>query len=425
VINRPDHPAAEPPARKSGSSRAARTPTPFDDPTCRQGTTSPFDDLIARDGTGALALAGERYGLPADLTPMWIADSAFQTPRVIRQALKERAEHGIIGYSLPTETYFQALEGFFARRHNWYPAVHQAVITRGVVHAIYLAVESLTRQGDGVLIQVPVYQPFFEVIEHNRRQLLTNPLVQTADGWQIDFDDFEEKAHLAKLFILCSPHNPVGRVWTRPELEKMAEICLRHGVKIISDEIHHDLVYPRALHTVTAALAAEVGAITVTCTAPSKTFNLAGLQLANSFADDRSIRQRLTAAYSRQGLSQHPALGLLACQTAYSGAADSWLDAQVAYLDANLDWIEQFLAQRLPQVGYRHPEGTYLAWLDFRQLGLTADELDRAIIDRARLWLSDGASFGRQGSGFKRLNAAAPRAVIADALERLAAALGA
>lgn len=389
---------------------------------------SPFDEVVSREGLGLLGQARARFGKPADVTPLWLADMGFRTPENVRRVLGERVASGIIGYSVPTSGYYEALGGWFERRHGWVVDPRKSVLTRGVVHAVHLALDALTEPGDGVVIQPPVYQPFFDAVRATGRRLLTSELVapdQTDRGWQIDFDDFEAKARQARAFILCSPHNPVGRVWTRPELERLADICLRHGVTIISDEIHQDFVYPGACHTVTASLGAEIDAITVTCTAPSKTFNLAGLQLANVFVSEPAMRRRLADAYARQGLSQHPALSLAACEAAYGGEADQWVDALVAYLDATLAAVADFVSERLPGVRFWRPEGTYFAWLDFRGLGLAPDALERAITGGAGLWLSDGATFGPGGDGFRRLVAAEPRAVILQALERLAQALGA
>jgi cystathionine beta-lyase len=378
---------------------------------------------MERQGTGALALAHRQHGMPPDATPLWVADMAFSPPDAVREVLARRSAGGALGYSIPTDGYVEALGGWFARRHGWHVDPSTAVISRGVVHGLHLAIESLTEPGDGVLIQPPVYPPFFATIRATGRRLLTSPLVETPTGWQIDMEDFEAKAAHASAFILCSPHNPVGRVWSRIELERLADICLRHGVRIVSDEIHADFVYPDAHHTVMATLDREVDAATVTCTAPSKTFNVAGLQVANIFAADGETRRRMGAIYRRQGLHQHPALGLAACEAAYGGSSDAWVDELVAYLDGTMALIASFAARRLGAVGFARPEGTYLAWLDFRALGLDAAGLRRLVVDKARLWLSDGADFGAEGSGFLRLNAAFPRATIEDALERLARAV--
>ncbi|MDR2453158.1 MAG: PatB family C-S lyase [Bifidobacteriaceae bacterium] len=387
------------------------------------GPASEFDRLIDRAGTGALAWDRRRHGVPADALPLWVADMAFAAPPAVRQALAERAAHGIIGYSVPTDSYYEALAGWFERRHGWQVEARAAVLTRGVVHGLHLALEALTKPGDGVIVQPPVYAPFFEAVHGRGRRLLANPLVEGPDGYQIDFDGFAAAARQATAVILCSPHNPVGRVWRRAELEQLAEICLRHGLWIISDEVHADFAYPGRRHTVTASLGAEVDAITVTCTAPSKTFNLAGLQLANLFAADLGARARLKAAYAAQGLGPHPGLALAACQAAYCGRADAWVDDLVAYLEGNMACLAAGIGANLPQLGFRQPEGTYVAWIDFRALGLEPAELRRLVLERARLWLSDGESFGPGGAGFQRLNAAAPRAVLTEALRRLAEAL--
>ncbi|MDR1151536.1 MAG: PatB family C-S lyase [Bifidobacteriaceae bacterium] len=385
---------------------------------------SRFDEVIDREGTGALALDRARFGLPLDVTPLWIADMGFAAPNAVTTALAGRVQHGILGYSVPTPGYFEALGGWFARRHGWHVDPRQSVQTRGVVHALYLALDALTDPGAGVIIQPPVYPPFFQAIRDTGRRLLANPLVEADGRYEIDFDQFEAQAREAAAFILCSPHNPVGRVWTRAELSRLADVCLRHRVLIISDEVHADFVYPGSRHVVTAVLGADVDALTVTCTAPSKTFNVAGLQLANVFASDAGTRARLEAAYARNGLSQHPALGLVACEAAYGGGADEWVDELVAYLNGTMAAIAGFTQAHLPGIRFIRPEGTYVAWLDMRGLGLDQAGLKRLVVTGARLWLSDGAAFGAEGAGFQRLNAAAPRAVVMSALERLAAALG-
>jgi cystathionine beta-lyase len=381
-----------------------------------------FDEEIDRSVTPAVALDRERHGVPPDAIPLWIADMGFAAPEPVIRALVERARHGIFGYERIGDTYTGALTEWFARRHGWTVDTRGLVVTRGAVHALYLAVEALTAPGDGVIVQPPVYPPFFAAVRDTGRRLLNNPLVQTGERYEIDFDGFEAAAREATAFILCSPHNPVGRVWTPGELERAAEICLRHGVRIISDEVHADIVYPGAHHTVTASLADEVDAVTVTVTAPSKTFNLAGLQVANVFAADAVTRRRLRAAYASQGLSQPPDLGMVACEAAYSGEADRWVDQLVAYLDGTMTVIGQFLEEHLASVRWHRPEGTYLAWLDFTGLGLDPTDLRDLVIRRARLWLNDGDTFGHGGTGFWRLNAAYPRSVVRRALERLAAA---
>ncbi|MDR2378091.1 MAG: PatB family C-S lyase [Bifidobacteriaceae bacterium] len=382
-----------------------------------------FDEIVSREGTDALAFARKRHAVPEDATPLWIADMAFRAPEAVTSALAERVEHGIFGYALPGEAYFEALAGWFGRRHGWTVDTAAAVPTRGVVHALYLTLQALTEPGAGVIIQPPVYAPFFEAVNNTGRRVLTNPLVRAGRGYEIDFDQFEAQARQAEAFILCSPHNPVGRVWTRAELERMAEICLRHSLWIISDEVHADFVYPGRRHIVTATLDSAVDAATVTCTAPSKTFNLAGLQLANVFVPNRDARRRIKAAYAAQGLSQHPALGLVACQAAYGGAADAWVDQLVAYLDRTMTLIESRVAAGLPGVRFDRPEGTYLAWLDFSELGLDGPALHGLVVERARVWLSDGPGFGPGGEGFQRLNAAVPHRVLDAAFDRLETAL--
>ncbi|GHU88838.1 cystathionine beta-lyase [Clostridia bacterium] len=372
-----------------------------------------FDEIIDRKGTWSLKYdCAARRGMPDGLLPMWVADMDFQTPETVRNALKNVAEHGIFGYSEPDESYFEAVRNWFASRHGYETRREWLVRTPGVVFALAAAVEAFTERGGAVLIQPPVYYPFFEVVRTKGRELIENPLVCNGSGYAMDFDDFERKIieNRVKLFLLCSPHNPVGRVWTRGELTTLGEICLRHGVTVVSDEIHEDFVYTGYKHTVFAAISPEFADISVVCTAPSKTFNLAGLQIANIFIKDPEKRRAFRRAVDYTGTSQLGIMGLAACKAAYE--TPEWADELVAYLEGNLSLIRE----KFPDV---RTQGTYLAWLDFRALGLTDDELDRRVIHGAKLWLDRGTMFGAEGSGFQRVNFACPRAVLADALERL------
>jgi cystathionine beta-lyase len=263
-----------------------------------------------------------------------------------------------------------------------------------------------------------VYYPFNSAVRQTGRQLLVNELVYNEGKYGIDFEDFENKIKQAKLFILCNPHNPVGRVWTRDELVRMGEICLRHGVTVIADEIHQDFIFPDHRHLVFAALDERFPDITVTCTAPSKTFNLAGLLHANIFISNKTLRDQFRQEYASCGLSQPGVMGLAACQAAYTDG-EEWLDQLIVYLAGNMSLIRNFLQTNLPKIKLVEPEGTYLAWLDFSALGLSPSELDNVITNKAKLWLNNGPIFGKGGEGFQRLNAACPRSILQDALNRL------
>lgn len=383
-----------------------------------------FDRMVNRKNTYSMKFDPLSRGKPADVLPMWVADMDFPAPPCVLEALSERVRHGIFGYSEPDAAYFSALRGWFANRFGWEVEREWLSVTPGVVNAIYLAVRALTTPGAGVLIQQPVYPPFKSSVIHTGRTPLVNELVYRDGRYGIDFEDFEEKAKQAGMFILCNPHNPVGRVWSRDELVRMGEICLRHGLVIVSDEIHQDFIYEGHKHLVFAGLDARFADATLTCTAPSKTFNLAGLQLANIFTRNRAMRDAFDKEYASAGLSQPPLMGLAACRAAYENGA-AWLDELIAYLAGNMSRIGEFLQTRVPRIKLVEPEGTYLAWLDCAGLGLSARELDALITDKAKLWLNSGPGFGLGGAGFQRMNAACPRATVEEALRRLAAACAA
>lgn len=380
-----------------------------------------FDTVIDRRNTNSLKYDfAVRRGMPEDILPLWVADMDFQTPPCVADALAEKVRHGIFGYSDTDNEYFAVLKSWFSRRFGWNIEPEWLVKTPGIVNAIYIAVRALTNAGDAVIIQQPVYYPFSSAVTGTSRRLVVNRLVLEDGRYRVDFDDFEAKIidNNVKLFILCSPHNPVGRVWTRDELERMGDICLRHGVTVISDEIHADFVYPDHKHLVFADIKPAFRDIAVTCTAPSKTFNLAGLQLSNIFIADEKMRRAFEREYFHCGLSQVGIMGIVACMAAYSGGED-WLEELKVYLSGNISFLRDFLARELPQISLIEPDGTYLAWLDFRGLGLSAKELDELIIYKAGLWLDNGPMFGDGGEGFQRVNVACPRAVLEQAAERL------
>jgi len=390
--------------------------------------THDFDRIIDRRATSSIKYDPASRGRPQDVLPMWVADMDFAAPPCVTDALAARARHGIFGYSEPDEAYFSALRTWFGERFGWGVEREWLACTPGVVNALYLAVRAFTKPGDAVLVQHPVYYPFNLAVRETGRELLINELVydrHAANGsrYSIDFDDFESKLKKAKLFILCSPHNPVGRVWTRDELVRMGELCLRCGVTVIADEIHQDIIFPASRHLVFAALDERFAGITVTCTAPSKTFNLAGLLHANIFISNKAMLARFKQEYAACGLSHPGIMGLLACQAAYAGGAQ-WLDELCGYLAGNISLLRGFLQTRLPKIKLVEPEGTYLAWLDFSEYKLSDQELDNSITHKAGLWLNSGHIFGQGGSGFQRMNVACPRTVLSEALRRLEAAFG-
>jgi len=383
-----------------------------------------FDEVINRKGTSCLKydFSVER-GYPKDVLPFWVADMDFRTASCVIEELQKRVTHGIFGYTDPGADYRAAVWNWMREQHGWTPAEGSLTITPGVVFALGMAVQSFTAPGDAVLIQQPVYYPFSSIILGNDRQLVNSPLVLKDGHYEIDFVDFEQKLtqHRVKLFLLCNPHNPAGRVYTRAELQKMALICYQHGVTIVSDEIHSDFVRDGHTHTVIASISKEIAQHVITCTAPSKTFNLAGLQISNIFIENEQLRKKFRATIDHAGYSQPNALGLFAAQAAYEKGLP-WLNELKAYLEANYQRTKAFLAKELPKVTLIEPEGTYLLWLDFRAYGLTAKELDDIIVHDAGLWLDSGHIFGKDGEGFERLNIACPWSTLETGLQKLAAA---
>ena len=383
-----------------------------------------FDEIIDRKNTSCLKydFAAER-GYPADILPFWVADMDFRAPAPVIAAIKERADHGIFGYTQVKDDYFAVLENWFRTRHNWAIERRDLIVTPGVVFAVAAAIRTFTNPNDSVLIQPPVYYPFANMIRQNDRTLIDNPLHLRNGHYEIDFEDFEQKivAHKIKLFILCSPHNPVGRVWTRAELEQLAAICLRHNVIVVADEIHEEFVRPGFRHIPFATLSEEAAAITVTCTSPSKTFNLAGLQISNIFIRNEELRRRFKEELSRTGYDEPNTLGLAGAKAAYEHGA-AWHTQLLAYLEENHVRAKEFIATHLPKVKLIEPEGTYLLWLDFSAYGLTDEALNEKIIRDAHLWLDDGPIFGAGGSGFQRINIACPWATLEQGLKNLAVA---
>ena len=380
-----------------------------------------FDEIIERKGTDCLKYDfAVKRGKPEDVLPFWVADMDFRTTSYVEDALIERAKHGIFGYSESQEDYFHAIAGWMHRRHHWDVEPDWLIKTPGVVFALAMAVKAFTEAGDCVLIQQPVYYPFSEVIQDNGRVVVSNDLYLGTDNrYHMDLEDFEQKIveHHVKLFLLCNPHNPSGRVFTREELTGMGEICLKHGVTVVCDEIHNDFVF-QGEHTVFASIKKEYADISVTCTSPSKTFNLASMLISNIFIPNEKLRQRFQHEVNAAGISQLSVLGLVATQAAYEHG-DEWYEKMMAYVKLNIDYARNYVEEYLPGVKMINGEGTYLVWLDFRGTGIETEELDRRIIYDAKLWLDSGKIFGKTGQGFQRINVAAPRKTVTECFERI------
>lgn len=380
-----------------------------------------FDRIIDRKNTRCLKYDfAVKRGMPEDVLPLWVADMDFETSSYIEDALTERVKEGIFGYSDVQTPYFEIIRDWMIRHHDWEPQEKWLIKTPGVVFALAMAVKAYTDPGDKVLLQQPVYYPFSEVITDNGREVVSNDLVLTEDGtYKIDFADFEQKiiANGIELFLLCSPHNPVGRVWTKEELEKIGDICVKHGVTVVSDEIHNDFIW-EGTHTVFACIKKEFADISVTCTSPSKTFNLASMLISNIFIPNQILRRKFRKEMDRAGISQLSVLGLVATEAAYAHG-DEWYAAMKNYVRDNIGFARAYVEENLPGVRMIDTQGTYLIWLDFRQTGLTVEQLDHKIIYEAGLWLDSGKIFGKTGEGFERINVACPRAVLQEALDRI------
>ena len=379
-----------------------------------------FETLIPRYGVGSEKWDEMREAvpdLPEDIVPLSVADMEFKNAPEIVEGLKEYLDTSILGYTHATDAYYEAVIRWMERRHGFSPKREWFVEYAGVVPALRHMVGVFTKPGDSVMITTPVYYPFRSSIEFNRCQVVENELVETDGRYEIDFDDFEKKASRedVKLYILCSPHNPVGRVWTEAELRRIAEICLAHGVFILSDEIHFDLIMPGYRHFSMMNLEGEYRANCAVCTSPGKTFNLAGLQASNILIPDKERRE---AVVKSRGWFSLNALSYRAVELAYDRAED-WMLEMLRYIDGNKKFVVAFLREHLPFVRAAELEGTYLLWLDFRALGLPARELEAFMREKAYLFFDEGYIFGKGGEGFERLNLACPRHVLAAAMERL------
>ncbi len=356
-----------------------------------------FDTVVDRRNTRCLKYDfAVRRGMPEDVLPLWVADMDFRTSSYVEDALVQRSKEAIFGYSEVQRPYFDIVKGWMERHHQWQVDEHWLVKTPGVVFALAMAVKAYTEPGEAVLIQSPVYYPFSEVIVDNERKLVSSDLKQDVSGhYYMDLEDLEEKIikEKVRLLFLCNPHNPVGRVWTKEELTALGDICVKHGVIVVSDEIHADFVF-EGKHQVFAAIKKEFEEITITCTSPSKTFNLAGLMISNIFIADRKLRHRFRKELDRAGISQLGVMGLVACEAAYS-QGEVWYEKMHEYVKENIEYTREFVNTRLPGVKMGEHQGTYLVWLDFRETGLGVEELEYLVIHKAKLWLDSGQDLWR------------------------------
>ena len=384
-----------------------------------------FDKVIDRHGTNCLKFdfAKER-GKNGDELSLWVADMDFEVAKPITDALQAQVNHGIYGYTEVKSDYFDIVKNWFKDNFDWEIKKGSLVKTPGVVYAIAMAVKAFTKEGEAVIIQQPVYYPFSEMIIANNRKLVNSPLVLKDGRYEIDFEDFEKKIveNNVKLFILCSPHNPVGRVWSVEEIKRIGDICIKHDVVIFSDEIHADFVYEPNKHHVFASLGESYAANSVIATAPSKSFNIAGLQVSNIFIENKKLRDAFRNEIVKTGYSQLNTMGLAAARGAYESGKE-WLHEVRAYIKDNLIFFRDYLKENIGELSLIEPEGTYLVWVDFRKLGLSEKQREDLIVNKAKLWIDSGAMFGVDGEGFERFNIACTREYLKMALDSLAKAI--
>lgn len=384
-----------------------------------------FDEMVDRRGTSCLKydFGMKRKGRD-DLLPLWVADMDFKLPQEILEDLHRRVEHGIFGYTDPDEEYYAAVDRWFFTHHGYHVEPEFVTVGCGVVYGLATGVCAFTKPGDAVLIQQPVYYPFREVIEDNGRIFVNSQLHYENGKYTIDFRDFENKIieNHVKVFILCSPHNPAGRVWTREELEQLGDICLKHGVVIMDDEIHCDFVYEGHKFVSFMTLDDRYRQNLVLYTSPSKTFNVAGLQPANIIIPNEQLREKYRRANAAAGYSQGNVMGITAVKSVYT-KGDQWVKELVAYIADNIAYVREFVRENFPKAVFVEPEGTYLIWIDFSGYGFTDEELEHIMVEEARLWLDSGKVFGTATAQFERFNVACPRATIEECFARLKSAL--
>lgn len=375
-----------------------------------------FDKQISRRGTDSYKWDSAES---EHVLPMWVADMDFPTAPAIVDALKKRIEHGIFGYTRVPESYYKVVTDWFSRRHNWTVNREWIIYTSGVVPAVSAIIKALTVPGDKVLVQTPVYNCFFSSIRNNGCEMVSSPLCYADNTYTIDYEDLECKAAdpKVKIMLLCNPHNPAGRVWKREELVRIGAICIRHGVTVVSDEIHCELVFSGHRYTPFASISEDFLRHSVTCLSPSKAFNIAGLQIANIVCADANRRSKIDRAINDNEVCDVNPFGVIATQAAYN-EGEKWLDQLIEYLHANYLYMREFCREHLPEFPVTVLEGTYLVWMDCRKLGLPSEELERQLMEQGDLWLNAGIMYGMEGEGFMRWNIACPRTTLIDGLTR-------
>jgi cystathionine beta-lyase len=379
-----------------------------------------FDEIVNREGTNCIKydLTEDIFGIK-DIIPMWVADMDFKTPGFIVSALQERLNHQIYGYTFRPPEYFSSIIQWHILKHNWSIEKEWICFTPGVVPALNICTLAFTQPGDSIIVQPPVYFPFFSAAEAHGRNLVFNQLIQTEDGWTMNFDTLENTIDSrTKMIIISNPHNPVGRVWTRIELTRLADICNKNRILILSDEIHCDLVLPGFRHTPMASLSGETAANTVTCLAPSKSFNLAGLSTSSVVISNPALKKLFTKTLDSLHISNGNIFGTIASIAAYSHG-NEWLDALLDYIDINVDYADNYFRKMIPEIIPIKPEATYMIWLDCRKFGMTGKELKEFFVRKAGVGMNEGSTFGPGGEGFMRMNLATTRQTVVKAMEQI------
>lgn len=379
-----------------------------------------FDEIIDRSDNFSVKWSEMDINFGSnDLLPMWVADMDFKVAPAILESLKNRLEQGIYGYTTRPESYNDSIKNWLEKRFQWSINKNWLLFSPGVIPTISLAIDSLTKERDKIMIQQPVYSPFSSVVRNNNRELVVSPLKKIENGdYVMDYENIENNIRNVKMFLLCNPHNPVGRVWRKEELEKLGEICLKHNVIVISDEIHSDIIFKNHKHTPFASISDELSNITITCMSPSKSFNIAGLQCSYAITSNEDYLYALDKAFTRIDIKRNNAFSLVATEAAYKNC-ENWLDQLLIYLESNADFVVDYINKNIPEVSVKKPEGTYLMWLDFSKLNKTDLEVKKALLNVGKVALNYGPSFGIGGEGFHRLNIACPKLMLRDALSRI------
>ncbi|WP_042276326.1 MalY/PatB family protein [[Clostridium] dakarense] len=383
-----------------------------------------FDAVIDRSNNFAAKWSemDKKYGTN-DLLPMWVADMDFKTAPCIIDALKSRLEQGIYGYTTRPASYNESIANWSKRRYGWNIKPEWLIFSPGVIPTISILIQEMTKENDKIMIQEPVYSPFNSVVKQNKRELVISPLIKLEDGnYVMDYEDIESKIKDVKIFILCNPHNPVGRVWTKEELKKLGDICIKHNVLVISDEIHSDIIFKNHKHIPFGSISDEFAQNSITCMAPTKTFNIAGLQTSQVILPNEEHYKILDDAFIRLDIRRNNAFSLVATEAAYNHGED-WLNEYLEYIEGNIDFAINYINENIPSLKVKKPEGTYLLWVDFSDTGLSDEEITKALVEKGKVALNSGDSFGTGGKGYQRINIACPRSMVEGGLNRIREAI--